>query len=208
MKDTSNKGRIIGLLNKVKKELMPVCANIQEQMINDTGKNKKKENQYINQLIYKIAFLCNNADLRLNYVEAVEVYSSRENTKVIYDKILGILAMINSEYGIDFDLNKKTLCMLMGISVNTYQEFLYNLTLESNSIFVDIEEFLITVKTTGAENGVKNVRAVENTLSMDSRYGGHGISFDKNSISPNGRVSKLSDPTKATEILETKYNDL
>lgn len=200
--------KVCNFLDEIKVSIEPLCNTIQGRIDEDImNRRRRTEGQFANQIVYYIARECNKKDLRFSNAEAYDMYSSKENTKMVYDKILDLLTIINTKYGIDFSLNKKTLCMLMGINLSAYQELLTT-SLESNSIFVDMEEFLISIKTTSSETGTRNFKAVETTLSMDSRYGGHSISFDSKTISTNAKQNQLGNIDKAKEILEAKYNDL
>lgn len=191
------------LFNELETIVIPECQKIKAEMLEYN--TKKMATQYQHQIIYRVAFICNRNDIRISKDKAFEFYSIRNNAQTIYDKILNLISTINS-YGVDFELNKKILCMLMGISLDTYDDLLGETRMESYPVFCDMEEFLINVKTMSAEVGSRNLGAIKQSLSMSTKYGGHAISFDSNVIDTKPSIS--TNQEKAKEVLENRFKDL
>lgn len=192
----------------LKKDLEKVIKKIQrEQEYALTNGVKLDDSKFNNRVYYTIMNYCITNITRMNLDMAVCCLGSEQNAQTNYANIMDLLAYINVEQGFDFQLDKKLMCMLLGISVETYQWLLVNA--KSKDVFQDMEEFLISVKQTSAELGTRKLKAIENNLKTDSRFNGHDVTYVDNKAQASGgkvilNVSSVEDTRKSLNKFDFK----
>lgn len=168
---------MIDYYKNLKNELEPILNQIKTE-VNQLLALKKpiltSESKYTNRITACIMRYCNKNRPIKDWTDMFYYYSNRENMQFEYEQILDINYFINCEKAVDYVLSKKTICLILGISINQYQDLLMN-NYESNDIFVNIEETLIAIKQESAEAFNRNAVAVDSTLKTKGKYGGHDV---------------------------------
>lgn len=197
----------------LKNELDPILIQIKNE-VNQLLMLKKpiltSEAKYTNRVTSCIMRYCNKKRTVKNWNDIVDYYSNKELMEWEYQEILDINYFINCEKGVDYLLSKKTVCMILGISIEQYQEFLTN-NFPSTDIFRNIEETLIAIKQESAESFNRSAVAIDTNLRVKGKYGGHDVETKTTQNNQDG--SKKFNALEATmeEInkhLSNKYSNL
>lgn len=166
--------------------LKPILETISNEKLELINRNKPiiiSDNKYHHRLFYAIVMFCRENRELLDNNEALDKYSKLENAKSEYLYIIKLMYYINTEYRIEFQLDKKLICMLLGINIDSYNWLSSkDNTFDSNIIFKDIEELLISIKQNSAELSTRNAVAVEKHLTSKAEYGGHSVSYAEKQI--------------------------
>ena len=133
----------------------------------------KEDATFTNRIMTCILYI-GNKYRRYTDDEINDYYSSYGNAKYEYDRIMDILFYINCIQGIDYLLSKKALCSMLGINIGIYNDFL-NSASESARVFIEFEEYMISIRQEGAETNTRNVLGVESTLRTKQESGGYGV---------------------------------
>lgn len=105
-----------------------------------------------------------------------------ENTQKKYVDILELQDYIIAKTALPFILDKYIVLKMLSISLNDYNMILSDAVSGINArdeqicnIFLDIENLIVSDRNSSAENGTKNVKAVDMVNRYTRDYGGFGI---------------------------------
>lgn len=105
-----------------------------------------------------------------------------ENTQKKYVDILELQDYIIAKTALPFILDKYIVLKMLSISLNDYNMILSDAISGTNArdeqicnIFLDIENLIVSDRNSSAENGTKNVKAVDMVNRYTRDYGGFGI---------------------------------
>lgn len=199
--------------DNLKDELEPILNQIKTE-VNQLLMLKKpiltSEAKYANRITACIMRYCNKNRQIKHMNDIMDYYSKKELMEWEYQEILDINYFINCEKGVDYLLSKKTICMLLGLSIEQYQEFMLN-NFESSDVFRNIEESLIAIKQESAEAFNRNAVAVDTNLKVKGKYGGHDVEM-KNEQIANQSQKKFNaleaTVEEITQHLNGKYGNL
>lgn len=162
---------------KVRSELDSVLDTINDEKKQYLSLKKpidKNYSAYYNRIFSSISMSCVNYRETMEDNRALNYYSNKANALKEYKEIMALNFFINCEKGIDYIFNKKLICMLMGISVDAFQDILTS-GYEGSKVFKNIEEWLIAIRQDASENFQRNAIAVDKTLKTKGEYGGFEV---------------------------------
>lgn len=162
---------------KVRNELSDVLDKINQeknQYLNLKKPIDKAYASYYNRIFSSISMTCVNYRETMEDNAALNYYSSKATATKEYKEIMALNYFINCEKGIDYIFNKKLICMLMGISVDAFQDIL-NSGYEGSKVFKNIEEWLIAIRQDASENFQRSAIAVDKTLKTKGEFGGFEV---------------------------------
>lgn len=199
------------LLARSLREVLTKIVDEKDALLSKAKPIDRPDTRYANRIMSCIMYICNKNRV-FNDEEINDYFSVFENAKWEFDRVMDINYLINCTYGIDYLLTKKAVCMMFGMSIDTYQNFL-NFGFPSRPIFVSIEEYLIAGRQEGAETFTRNVVAIDTNLKTKSEFGGYNVEQVSPKTQNNGKkefdainasVEEIS--THLDKLLGTKKN--
>ncbi len=168
----------------LKNELEPILTTIKEEVKQLLLLKKPvltSEAKYSNRITACIMRYCNKHRQIKDMNDIIDYYSNKETMEWEYQEILDVNYFINCDKGVDYILSKKTICMLLGLSIDQYQDLLTS-NFQSSDVFRNIEESLIAIKQESAEAFNRNAVAVDTNLKTKGKYGGHDVEMKNEQI--------------------------
>lgn len=196
----------------LKNELEPILNQIKNE-VNQLLMLKKpiltSEAKYANRITSCIMRYCNKKRPIKQWNDIIDYYSKVDIMNWEYEEILDINYYINCEKGVDYLLSKKTICMILGISIEQYQEFIGN-NFASSDVFRNIEESLIAIKQESAEAFNRSAIAIDTNLRVKGKYGGHDVETKNEQTNNNNKKFNALEASmeEINKRLSSKYNML
>lgn len=146
--------------------------------------------------------------IQLTEQEAIQFYESNqyflnERINLFYD----ILDRVNTDINVAYIPDKLTLCAFFRISAETWDDFIVHFAIKENirKLFLSLEEFVISMTTTGVEIGQLKDSAL-NRMRLKGKFGGNNIEYHEVARPTNNGFITVQDQAQEANSIVNKYD--
>lgn len=190
-----------------REDVIRVIANLKSQIELEAETSKRKDKSLYRQQVFVKMNLIFRRQIVLTEKEACDFYNSHYSfLKDRVDLFYEIIDKINNDINVAYIPDKLTLCSFFRVSAEIWENFINNYSVDEKvrSLFLSLEEFIISMTTTGIEIGQLSPSAF-NKMRLKGKFGGNNLEYHEQPRSTAQTIINMQESTE-TKYLANKYN--
>ena len=193
-----------------KDDLLRVIASLKNQIELEIEASEIKDKSLYRQQVFVKLNLIFRRQIVLSEEEAKEFYENNpfffeERVNLFYE----LIDMVNNEIKVAYIPDKLTLCAFFRITAETWDSFVSpyaDLKDSIKRVFISLEEFIISMTTTGVEIGQLKPIAFEK-MKLKGKFGGNNIEYHQNPKINSATVITMQEAAnKESSFIASKYD--
>ncbi len=193
-----------------KDDLLRVISSLKNQIELEIEASEIKDKALYRQQVFVKLNLIFRRQIVLSEDEAKDFYESNpfffeERVNLFYE----LIDMVNNEIKVAYIPDKLTLCAFFRITAETWDNFVSSYSTIKESIrrtFVSLEEFIISMTTTGVEIGQLKPIAFEK-MKLKGKFGGSNLEYHQNPKINSATVITMQEAAnKESSFIASKYD--